>query len=231
MALSDQIRKLRDVTLVELSAEHDYYVNSKFAWKSVDRLIANGETINIRNVVTGNDTTHLDLATKTRSYVAVQVTRASFQQFISTFEYFFFDLLRLWLMAYPQSLVNRQIDFKSVLEAPDKEAIALMVVNKELNEVLYDRPASWFVYLNGKVKIGCPTADEIDRIAEAKASRDVLVHNRGVVSKTYLAKAGKLARFADGETLEIPETYHRLTWELICKIVADISDAAISKVA
>src|SRR5206468_2578675 len=111
------------------------------------------------------------------------------------FENFFFDLLRLWLLAYPQSLAGKQVDFKAVLEAPDKDAIALLVVNKELNELLYDRPAAWFAYLEGKAKLGCLTSDEIDRFAEAKASRDVLVHNRGVATKTYESKAGKQARY------------------------------------
>jgi hypothetical protein len=84
--------------------------------------------------------------------------------------------------------------------------------------------------LDDKVKLGCPTADEIDRIAEAKASRDVLVHNRGVASKTYESKAGKLARYKDGQRIDIPEHYHRDTWELLRKVITDISNAAIAKV-
>jgi len=47
-----------------------------------------------------------------------------------------------------------------------------------LNEVLYERPAEWFAYLQEKVKLGCPSAVEIERIAEAKATRDALIHNR-----------------------------------------------------
>ena len=68
------------------------------------------------------------------------------------------------------------------------------------------------------------------KIAEAKASRDVLVHNRGVASKTYESKAGKLARYKDGQRIDIPEYYHRQTWELLRKVVMDISNAAIAKV-
>ena len=63
----------------------------------------------------------------------------------------------------------------------------------------------------------------------AKASRDVLVHNRGVASKTYEFKVGNLARYKDGQRIEIPEHYHRETWELIRKVVTDISNAAIAK--
>jgi hypothetical protein len=160
-----------------------------------------------------------------------QLAEATFQQFIAIFENYFFDLLRSWLIAYPRNLIGKQVDFKAVLDAPDKEAITLLVVNKELNEILYDRPARWFAYLEDKAKLGCPTANEIDRIAEAKASRDVLVHGRGVASKAYQSKAGLLARYKDGERIDIPEHYHRETWELIRKVVTEISNAAIAKVS
>ena len=116
-----------------------------------------------------------------------------------------------------------------MLDAPDKGAITARVVSKEVNEILYERPTAWFEYLEDKAKLGCPTPNEIAIIAEAKASRDVLVHNRGVAGKTYEFKAGNLARYQDGERIDIPEHYHRETWELLRKVVADISNAAIAK--
>jgi hypothetical protein len=139
------------------------------------------------------------------------------------------DFLRLWLVAYPRSLGARQVEFRAILDAPDKDAITLLVVNKELNELLYERPAAWFDYLEQRARLGCPTEGEIDQFTEAKASRDVLVHNRGVANWVYEAKAGKLARYQSGERIEIPEPYHRQTWELLRKIVADLSGAAAAK--
>lgn len=230
MALAGDIGALRDRALVDLSGAHDYYTDTKIAWDIVRQAIAAGHTLSIRNMTTGTVTTQADLATKARGYVAEQLAEATFQQFISVFENYFLDLLRLWLMAYPHSLSGKRVDFQAVLDAPDKDAITLLVVNKELNEVLYDRPTGWFKYLEDRVKLGCPTPDEIDRIAEAKASRDVLVHNRGVASKIYEFKAGRLARYKDGQRIDIPEHYHRETWELFRKVIADISNAAIAKV-
>ncbi len=102
----------------------------------------------------------------------------------------------------PKSLMGRKVDFRTVLEAPDKDAITSFVVGKELNEILYERPAGWFAYLEDKAKLGCPSREEIDRLAEAKASRDALVRNRGVASSVYVSKAGGLARgCGDGRAL------------------------------
>jgi hypothetical protein len=229
MALAGDIQTLLDRVLAELNTAHDYYSATKIAWDIVRRSIAAGRKFSIRNQTTGTVTTQDDLAAKARGYVAEQLTEATFAQFISIFENFLFDFLRLWLMGHPQSLGGKQITFKEILDAPDKDAVALLVVNKEVLGLSYERPADWFKYLNEKAKLDCPTPEEIDRLAEAKASRDVLVHNRGVANKTYESKSGKLARYKDRQRIDIPEHYHRETWELLRKVITDISSAAIAK--
>lgn len=228
MALADELKTLGDRVLAELDAAHDYYVDTKVAWNIVGETVTQGRNFINRNAATGTTTDQTELVEKSREYVK-RLAEATFQQFVSIFESFFLDLTRLWLMAYPQSLSGKKVDFQSVLDAPDKDAIKLLVINKELNDVTYDRPSGWFKYLDDKAKLGCPTADEIERIAEIKAARDVLVHNRGVANKTYEAKAGNLARFRDGQRIDISEPYHRECWELFRKVTADMADAALGK--
>ena len=229
MALRDDIQSLRDRTLTDLIAADDYFTETKIAWHIATKAIQGGASFSIRSMTTGSLITHGDLVSKAISYMDDQLARTSFQEIISLFEHFFFNLLRLWLTAHPQSLVAKQVSFKDILEAPDRDTITLLVVNKELNEVLYKKPTDWFAYLEDRAKLGCPTATEVDQIAEAKASRDILAHNRGVANKTYEAKAGRLARYKDGEKIDIPEDYHRETWRLIRKLVTDLSNAAIAK--
>jgi hypothetical protein len=161
--------------------------------------------------------------------VAKELKEATFQQFISIFESYIYDLLHLWLTAYPQNLIAKKVDYKVILEAPDKDAITTHVVSREVNEIMYERPSSWFAYLEDRAKLGCPTVDEIEQIAEAKASRDVLVHNRGVANRVYESKAGRRARYKDGQQIDIPDPYHHQIWELLRKVVADVSNAAIAK--
>lgn len=230
MTLADDIQTLQDRTLAALNAAHDYFVDTKSAWDIVLELVQGGHEFTIRNQLTGTVTSQAELAGKARGYVAEQLAQATFQQFISIFEAYFFDLLRLWLLTYPGSLKAKQIDFKMVLDAPDKDAITQYVVNKELNELLYERPSGWFAYLEGKARLNCPTPDEIEQIAEAKAARDVLIHNQGVAGKQYETKAGNFARYTDGQRIEIPQEYHQQTWELIRKVVTDLSMAAMDKV-
>jgi hypothetical protein len=229
MALGDDIRSLRDRILAELNAAYDYYTDTKSAWELVAEYITIGKSFGVKNLATGTETTPTTLINRALGYVVNHLPEATFQQFIALFEHFFFELLRLWLRSFPQSLLRKQLEFKDVLDSPDKDGIIRLVVDKQLIDIPYKRPAEWFEYLEGLVKLDCPSADEIEYITEAKASRDVLVHNQGIANKTYVTKAGKIARYREGEKIDVPEAYHRRTWEMIRKMVAEIADAASAK--
>ena len=231
MDQAGQIQQLKDRSLKELDHLYDYYADTRHAWSLVRVMISTGHRFTDLNKVTGTITTQNDLLQKSQGYLENQLTEATFQQFLAIFENFYFDLVRLWLTAYPESLGKKTIDFRSVLQMPDKEAIVDLVVSRELNEVAYQRPTDWFAYLDDRAKLGCPSPAEIERIAEAKASRDLLAHNRGMANKAYEFKAGRLARFRDGERIEVNDPYHREVWLLLKKVVADLSEASAAKVA
>jgi hypothetical protein len=111
---------------------------------------------------------------------------------------------------------------KDIVSLPDKAAIVDALVEKELKDVFYDRPANWFEYVKAMVNISAPTATEAQQFAEIKATRDVLVHGQGVANAYYVDKAGASARAGSGQPLDVPEPYHQASWELIYKLVRDI---------
>jgi len=231
MAIVEKIRALPVRTLTELNEVHDFYSHTKMAWLFFLDGTQAGNAFALRNSATGTEMTDAELAARAPLYISKDLAQATFQQYLSIFEHFFFDLLRVRLMAFPEGLARRELRLEQVLEVPDKEAIVLQVVNKELNEVASKRPSEWFAYLEKLVRLGCPTIDEIERISEAKATRDLLAHNRGLVNKVYAAKAGPAARHQIGEQLDIPEAYHRETWELLRKVIVDVCTAAEARFA
>lgn len=229
MPLADEIAGLRDAALADLDAAHDYYANTQAAWRVVLKYIKRGGKVRVNNVPTGHVTTEKELPGKIQRYVTEYLTAATFQQFVSLFEEFAFGLMRQWLLAYPQRLERKQIPISVVLAAADLGSVKLAAVNRELNELSYKKVREWFSYLEDLVKLGCPTADEIDRLAEIKATRDVYVHNRGVAGATYVEKAGNKKRCDAGQKLELPEQYHRESWQLIRKVIRDVATAAFAK--
>lgn len=229
MKLADEIRSLGQRTLADLTLVYDYQQDTVAAWLVVNQVFrTEADTIEVSRS-NQNRLAVTNLAEKTKRYVNEYLIEATFQQLLAVFENFLFDLFRLWLTAYPQSMGRRTIDFASVLSLPDKAAITDLVISQELNQITYKRVADWFAALDDRVKLGCPAPDEIERIAEAKASRDLLAHNRGIVNTTYLTKAGRLARYREGERIEVIDPYHREVWELLRKVVGDMTHAAETK--
>ena len=118
MALADEIDQLRTRNLKALNASHDYYVHTKYAWRIIQQLIQNGQIINFHNYLTGMTVTEKYLPSLGQSYVAGYLASARFQHFVSLFEEFVFDLLRLWLNVYPQNLAKWELKFQTILDSP-----------------------------------------------------------------------------------------------------------------
>ena len=229
MALADEIEALATQTLSALEARHDYFTYTKRVWRLLQGDVKEGRKFAFRNLTTGTRIDEQTLLAHAQLYVTDYLPSSTFQDFVSLFEIFFFDFLRAWLAAYPGSLSSKQVDIGTVLDAHDKSAIILIVVDKELNELKYECLAEWFAYLERLTKLGCPTSDEIEQLSEIKASRDILVHNNGITNATYISKAGTRVRYSNGDKLEIPEQYHRASWDTITRVIRDISSAAVAK--
>lgn len=176
MPLADDLRSLLSRSQTALNESHDYFTYTKRVWRLLQEDIRKGRKVTFRNPPTKTSMDEQALLRSAEPYLAGYLTSASFQHFVALFEDFFFDLLRLWLAAYPASLSKKQLELGTVLKAVDKDEIVRAVVDKELNDLKYARLADWFAYLDSLVKLGCPSADEIERLAEIKASRDILMH-------------------------------------------------------
>ncbi len=137
--------------------------------------------------------------------------------------------MRLWLFKHYRAVERRQIPLGLIFEAVDLEDAKNRALDIEMNSLSYKKLADWFAFLDLVVRLGCPTPDEVQRLAECKATRDVFVHNRGIANEVYRDKSGPFARFKVGEPIDVSEPYHRDCWDLIKKVVSDLSNAAIAR--
>jgi len=229
MDLTAEIEQLRRDSLAALYASHDYYANTQFAWRFVQQMVREGHRFEIQRRATSTVPAEHEVSGLAHVYVTQYLASATFQHFVSLFEDFTFDLMRAWLRAYPGSLSGNQLPFRVVLESADKEEVVRAVVDRELLGLAYQRVDNWFRYLEKLAQLGCPSQDQIERLAEVKASRDVLVHNKGIANAVYVDKSMGRARYGEGEKVELPEHYHRESWELIKQVVAELAEAALNK--
>lgn len=229
MPLIDELGQLRDNTVAALDAGDDYFIHTTNAWRLVQELVRQGHKIAFRNQYTGSLVRQDDLPDLAQVYIAGYLAETTFQHLVSLFENFIGDFLRLWLHNYPQSLSLKKVDFQVVLECNNKADIIRAVVERQVASLQYGRLPQWFQYIEEVAKLGCPAPEQIQRLAEIKATRDVLVHNKGIANNIYQEKSGSRARFPIGQRVAVPELNRRESWQLVRQVVLDVSNTAIAK--
>jgi hypothetical protein len=229
MPIGSDIQAILARAYRDLDATHDFFTHSQVAWRSFQDHVTKGYKFTSQNFATGTIIDQDGLVRLAAKYTEQYLATFTFRQFVSTFEVFLFDVLHLTLRHNPWQFAAKRLEFEVVLKAKDRDQVMSEVILKQLNELKYEKLRDWFDCLNKAVKLPCPSDDEIDALAEIKATRDLLEHNSGVVNDTYLRKAGKKARFPAGALIEIDEPYHLDSWRIIKKVVNDVASAATAK--
>jgi hypothetical protein len=229
MSIVDDFQAIAARANRDLDAVHDFFEHSKLVWRSFRDSVDAGKRISAENSATGTKIDETGLLALAPRYARAYLATFTFRQFVSDFESFFFAFFHRVLQHNPWQFAQSQLTLKAVLEAKDRDEIIAAVILKQLNEVKYEKVRDWFGALNKAIELGCPADEEIAALAEAKASRAILEHNLGIANDVYVRKAGKKARAAAGEPIEIDDTYHLESWRLLKKVIADLTAAGAAK--
>jgi hypothetical protein len=229
MDLGTDLQAIAGRARSNLDAVMDFVDHSKVVWEAFVQSVGQGHTTSFHSPITGTLIDQHGLVSLASQYQNKYLATFAFRQAVSTFETFLFEFLHRVLLHNPWQFASKRLEFEVVLKAKDRDEVVSDVLAKQLNELKYEKLRDWFDFLSKAVKLPGPSDDEIDSLAEIKATRDLLEHNSGLVNDTYLRKAGKKARFPLGAPAEIDEPYHLESWRLIRKVVNDITTAATAK--
>lgn len=129
------------------------------------------------------------------------------------------DVVRSVVVRYPQKLgAKRSIQLQSILESKSLEEIHLRATDALLNELSYKSPKDFSSALEDFLSINLAECPAFHKYVELKATRDIHIHNRGVVNETYLKKAGSHARAAAGAALPVDIQYFLESYEACIQI-------------
>ena len=129
-------------------------------WLHFKAWVRQGNKLKSKNTRTGTEVTEKDLNRLYTRYRTTYLFSLSFVQLVTIFEAFLFDFLRLLLTNDSRHLAQKkQIEVGVALSAADRAALVLLIAERELNELKYDRPKAWFDYMGKIVNLGCPTED------------------------------------------------------------------------
>lgn len=229
MPIDDEFRTIAEQANRDLDAAHDFFEHSQVVWQSFQLLVNSGHTVSSVNSATGTTIDQAGLLRLAPRYTRDYLATFTFRHFVSAFETFFFAFFHRVLRHNPWPFGKTQLDFETVLKARDRDEIIGFVLLKQINELKYEKVRDWFLALNKAIRLDCPTEEEIDFLAEIKTTRDILEHNAGMANEVYVRKSGKKARYIAGEYIEIDDGYLLASWQLIKKLVTDLTSVAIAK--
>lgn len=153
---------------------------------------------------------------------------------INEIELYFTDSIKAILIAYPKKLGAAQFKLSEIMEKPQDE-IVLMAAEKHLNNLMYKKPNEYLSELCEIMSINAELVKPIWPVfVEAKARRDLGIHNNWVVNDTYLRKltdAGIAATASKGSMICPDHAYVQETLDKcdeMIKFIAELVDATFS---
>lgn len=128
---------------------------------------------------------------------------------VSGLELFFQRVIRCVIAAYPHKIGSVQFKLAQVVEAPSIDVLVDQAAEEYLNKLMYKKPAD---YLSEVCSLLSIEEDSLKRMwpgfVEAKARRDVGIHNNWICNDVYIRKVNEVGlqpTVKPGESL-VPNT-------------------------
>ncbi len=227
--MNPAISELTAKSVSDLDEIYEFVAYSNLAFKLCGDAVTSGMKLTAVLPPLNRTIDQTVLKEKLDSYGKTYLVELGFQLSVSAFETWLFDLLRV-LLSDPRRLnKKRKIDVADIVSAKSLTDLTRTIIDAELNEIRYRKPADWFEHLSTFVNIGAPSVHDIEKLSEIKASRDILVHNNGIANQIYLQKSGTLARVTDGERISIGPDYWNASWNHLRDMTETVGNLTASR--
>ena len=155
-----------------------------------------------------------DLRKILKSATDQDLYQATFIYIVAQFEAYLSDIIALNLKFDQRKLrinisggqSNKKIDISEVLDCQDHESVIELIIEKILGDLFYAGPKKQKEYIENVLSIEL-TETQWNKWFEYKATRDLLVHNSGIINNIYLEKSGELSRGSLNDHLTVDKTY------------------------
>lgn len=140
------------------------------------------------------------------------------------------NVMRMMLRAYPERLAHGPkggtsdgpITLDDLL-LKGRDEIIDDRIKQRLHRVLHAKPIDYLSYLCAILRLKIDD-ETVAKFSEAKATRDVIVHADGRANEIYVEKAGPLARAADGQRLDVGQSYFDASVAAMKRLIGEIND-------
>ena len=225
-----QIKEITDLYISKMEEIFEFRAVTQRAYIHFNSSVDHELKLNAKLIETGKIINQDQMKNKIINYESDFLPKFSFQHAVSIFEAWYFDVLRYLLTDNNRLNKKRKIEVGEIVSCGSLEELKNKIIEAELNEIRYRKPAEWFKYLGSFVNISAPVSEQIDKICEIKASRDILVHNEGICNQIYLSKAREMARTENNKKLCFDHTYVFESWKVLRETIETVGYEVSKKI-
>ena len=165
----------------------------------------------------------------------IDLYQSTFIYIVAQFEAFLSDIIALYLKYDQRKLQmnvaggqnNKKIDISDILDCTDHDSIINLIVNKQLGDLFYAGPKKQKEYIENVLSVNLEDSQWLNWF-EYKATRDIFVHNSGIINSIYLEKVGEQARGDLNEQISMNKNYFEDSLSNIKSMIGKI-DSEIRK--
>lgn len=153
---------------------------------------------------------------------------------ISDFEVYLTEVIKVAICSYPHKIGSIQFKLSQVLDQ-SKDEIVLMAAELYMNQLMYKKPKEYLIDVANILSIDLEPFNELwNHFVEAKARRDLGVHNAWRVNQTYIRKVKEIdvdiESKVDMNKLLLPDHEYILKVIETCDLIVNgITDALVIK--
>jgi hypothetical protein len=135
-------------------------------------------------------------------------------QIVTNVEALLTDSVRAVVAKFPKKLgQKRSVSLQLILESKSIEEVHIRATDELLHELSYKSPREFAEHFEQLLSINLLECPAYHKYIEVKATRDIHIHNRGIVNDTYSRKAGSHARAIAGKYLPVTVAYFLESYE------------------
>jgi hypothetical protein len=221
MTKEEYSKVIGELRTVNQRSLNNTYIWCSIAIRSLEDSITQPSFINATRFTVPSRTTNKTISRdseKVKEVINKAITQdlyfSVFVFLVAQVEAFLNDLISLTLKFDNRRLKTRiqgvdhtkKIDVDDVVDCDSKEELINSIIKKELMSLFYASPAQQFEYMRRVIGVELPDETKNSWI-EFKATRDLIVHNSGIINDVYLNKCGSFARGRLGEQISIDKKY------------------------
>lgn len=155
----------------------------------------------------------------------------SFIMLVASFELFLQELLQVIVTAYPKKVGQIEFKLSEIIDAGSPDELVRQAIDTTLNQLMYKKPNEYLTAVANLLSIDADALrGEWLIFAEAKARRDLAVHNGCKCNAIYLRKikeAGLVSQYKLGERVFPPAPGYL---DQVCKTLSNLANVLMDTV-